>query len=178
MFGPTFASPPAPPAQMPEIALEYVVLPLVVSSPRYVPPGKAMVVRTESMLAWVQLFVPPDGGSCTATTAPAATVRLPATALPKPGKEPVLAALRTPALTVVPPAYALFVLPSTTVPLPNATRGPLPLMPAEGEMVTVSLWLKASTAPLPMLMLPLARASPLPPLPIWSVPLLTMVAPM
>ena len=57
-------------------------------------------------------------------------------------------------------------LPSTTVPLPSLTRPPPPLMPPVGEMVSVSAWLKASTAPLPTLMLPLARVSPLPPLPI------------
>ena len=53
----------------------------------------------------------------------------------------------------MPPLYALFVLPSTTVPLPNLTRAPLPVMPPLGEMVSVSVWLKASTAPLLTLML-------------------------
>ena len=50
-------------------------------------------------------------------------------------------------------------------------------MPPLGEIVRVSAWLKASTAPLPTLMLPLVRASPLVPLPIWSVPPLTLVGP-
>ena len=106
--------------------------------------------------------------------APLATETLPEA---KPGRAPLFVAVRMPPLTVVPPLYALFVLPSVTVPLPNLTRAPPPLMPPVGEMVRASVSLKASTAPPLTLMLPLYRASPLPPLPICSVPALTLVAP-
>ena len=131
-------------------------------------------VRNELMSVWAQPPTP-FTGRVTASTAPPATETLPAVA--KPGRAPLFVAVRMPPLTVVPPLYALFVLPSTNVPLPFLTTAPRPLMPPVGEMVRVSVWLNASTAPPLTLMTVLPRASLLPPLPICSVPALTVVGP-